>query len=50
MGIEILQALMTETRHADVLDVLANSTGAMLSVLAAIICNKYNFIKIILKS
>ena len=41
---------MTETRHADVLDVLANSTGAMLSVFTVVICNKYNFFGRILKN
>lgn len=32
--IEILQETCTATRHADVLDVIANSVGALLSVVA----------------
>jgi VanZ family protein len=31
--LEILQGTLTTTRHADVLDVLANSTGALLALL-----------------
>ncbi|PKB16184.1 VanZ like protein [Flavobacterium sp. 5] len=42
IGIEILQELVTTTRHADVLDVVANLTGAGLAVLVTSICIKYN--------
>lgn len=50
IGIEFLQGLLTATRQADFLDVLANSAGAMLSVFAVLICNKYNLFKVILKN
>jgi VanZ family protein len=36
IAIEILQETFTQTRHADVLDVLANFTGAMSAVLVFI--------------
>jgi VanZ family protein len=48
--IEILQELVTTTRHADVLDVLANLTGATLAVFAVLLCYKYNVLNIILKN
>ena len=32
LGIEIAQELLTETRHADILDFLANVSGATLAV------------------
>nr|WP_315195430.1 VanZ family protein [uncultured Flavobacterium sp.] len=50
MTIEILQELYTTTRHADVLDVLANLTGASLAVLFVLICNKFNILNSILKN
>ncbi len=40
--IEILQELFTATRHADALDVLANLSGATLSVFVIMLLNKYN--------
>ena len=49
IGIEILQEVLTTTRHADVLDVLANLTGATLAVFTVSICNKYNILNSILK-
>lgn len=48
--IELLQELFTLTRHADVLDVAANLTGAVLAVLAVLICNKLNILSSILKN
>lgn len=42
IGIELLQALLTTTRKADVQDVLANVTGATLAVVAIIILDKYS--------
>ncbi|WP_281636376.1 VanZ family protein [Flavobacterium marginilacus] len=48
--IELLQELFTLTRHADVLDVVANLTGAVLAVLAVLICNKLNILSSILKN
>jgi len=48
--IEILQELVTTTRHADVLDVLANLTGVTLAVFAVLLCYKYNVLNIILKN
>ena len=48
--IEILQELVTTTRHADILDVLANLTGAILAMFAIRICNKFNILNVILKS
>jgi VanZ family protein len=47
--IEILQEVFTITRHADVMDVLANLTGAVLSVLLVLICKRINILKPILK-
>ena len=39
--IEILQELFTSTRHADLLDVLANLFGCTLSFLAIVVSNKF---------
>jgi VanZ family protein len=47
--IEILQNLITTTRSADVLDVLANVVGAILAVFMVMICNKFNILNSILK-
>ena len=47
--IEILQQLVTVNRSADVLDVLANTTGAMLAVFFVMICSKFNILNSILK-
>ncbi|MCF6131070.1 VanZ family protein [Flavobacterium wongokense] len=38
--IEILQELVTTTRHADILDVLANFTGAMIAFLTFVLIKK----------
>ena len=46
--IEILQQLVTTTRSADVLDVLANTTGAILAVFVVVICNKLKVLDLIL--
>jgi VanZ family protein len=48
IGIEILQGLLTTTRQADILDVAANTAGAMMAVFSAVICYKYNILKRIL--
>lgn len=48
--IEILQGLVTTTRSADVMDGVANVTGATLAVVLVIICSKYNILNIILKN
>lgn len=48
--IEILQELFTTTRHADLLDVLANLIGASSAVLLVLICNKLNILSSILKN
>ena len=37
IGIEIIQGYFTESRHADVLDVLANTSGAALSILLIVL-------------
>lgn len=42
IAIELIQQFFTKTRTADVLDVLANATGATLACLAIILLNKYN--------
>ena len=42
VSIEILQELFTATRHADVLDVLANLSGATLSVFVIMLLIKFN--------
>ena len=38
--IEVLQELFTTTRHADILDVLANFTGAILALMAFVLMKK----------
>lgn len=43
--IEILQQLVTTTRSADVLDVIANLIGATLAVIVCVIFEKYNILK-----
>jgi VanZ family protein len=40
IGIEIMQGLFTDTRSADVLDVLANVTGAILASVAILVLKK----------
>jgi VanZ family protein len=45
IGIEILQGLCTATRSADLLDVLANISGATLAVLLMFLYDKYSFSK-----
>ena len=47
--IEILQQTITTTRNADIFDVIANSTGALLSISFIVISNKSNFLNFILK-
>jgi VanZ family protein len=47
--IEILQQTITTTRNADIFDVIANSTGALLSVSFILISDKFNFLNFILK-
>lgn len=42
IGIEILQAILTTTRKADILDVFANVSGSLVAVIALILLNKYN--------
>ena len=37
IGIEIIQGYFTDSRHADVLDVLANTSGAALSILLLVL-------------
>ncbi|WP_243636357.1 VanZ family protein [Flavobacterium aquariorum] len=49
IAIEILQNLITTTRSADVLDVLANVVGAILAVFMVVICNRFNILNSILK-
>lgn len=49
IAIEIAQALFTTTRSADVLDVLANTTGEMIAVLIISIGNRYNVFNSIIK-
>lgn len=39
--IEIAQTLFTTTRKGDVLDVLANTSGAIIAILVLILYNKY---------
>lgn len=48
--IEMLQGLVTTTRSADVMDGVANVTGATLAVVLVIICSKYNILNMILKN
>lgn len=40
IGIEIMQGLFTKTRQADVMDVLANVTGATLAVIVILLFDK----------
>ncbi|WP_369410634.1 VanZ family protein [Flavobacterium taihuense] len=47
--IEILQELVTTTRSADIFDVLANLTGALVTVFTVFICNKLNILNSIFK-
>ncbi|MFE3866789.1 VanZ family protein [Flavobacterium sp. LS2P90] len=41
IGIELVQGLCTTTRRGDVVDVLANMTGAILAVCVILIFSKY---------
>jgi VanZ family protein len=41
IGIEILQELSTTTRRGDVIDILANLSGAILAVCVILFLNKY---------
>lgn len=41
ISIEIAQELFTTTRHADVFDVLANTSGALIAVIAIAFFSKY---------
>lgn len=47
--IEILQSVLTTTRSADFIDVLANFLGASLAFLLIVICMKNNILNIVLK-
>jgi len=40
IGIELLQQFVTDTRKGDVIDVLANMTGATLTVVVIVLINK----------
>lgn len=42
ISIEIAQELFTTTRHADIFDVLANSTGAIIAIFGIIFIRKCN--------
>lgn len=42
VSIELLQKYLTTTRNGDVLDVLANTSGAIIAVFGIIILSKYN--------
>jgi VanZ family protein len=42
IGIELIQEFFTTTRSAEVIDELANLSGAILAVIAIILLNKYN--------
>lgn len=48
--IEFLQQLYTTTRKGDVLDVVANSVGAVLGILTIVIGNRFKLFDQILKS
>lgn len=50
IGIELLQGLLTVSRKADLFDVIANLTGAILSVFVVIICSKVKILNLILKN
>lgn len=41
VSIEFMQQYWTDTRKADVYDVLANSTGAFFAIVSVLIINKY---------
>jgi VanZ family protein len=47
--IEILQNLITTTRSADVLDIVANMVGSTLAIFVIVILNKSNILNSILK-
>ena len=47
--IEILQELVTTTRSADLFDVVANLTGAIIAVFTVLICYKFNILNSIFK-
>jgi VanZ family protein len=47
--IEILQNLITTTRSADVLDIVANMVGSILAIFVIVILNKSNILNSILK-
>lgn len=49
ISIEILQELFTTTRHADIFDVAANVTGAILAIFTVLVCNKFNILNSVLK-
>ncbi|CAN1573715.1 VanZ-like [Flavobacteriaceae bacterium] len=49
IAIEILQQQITSTRHADILDIVANTTGATLAVFTVLICIKFNILNSVLK-
>jgi len=42
ISIELMQQYITLTRSADIIDVLANTVGAILAVVAIIVLNSYN--------
>jgi VanZ family protein len=42
IAIELIQEFFTTTRSAEVIDELANLSGAILAVIAIILLNKYN--------
>ena len=42
IAIELMQQYFTETRTADVLDVLANLSGAALVIVVVVVLNKFN--------
>jgi glycopeptide antibiotics resistance protein len=42
IAIELMQQYITLTRNADVIDVLANTAGACLAVVAVVLLNSYN--------
>ena len=42
IAIELIQQYVTTTRNADIIDVLANSTGATFAVLLILKLNTYN--------
>lgn len=44
IGIEMLQEFFTTTRHADIYDVLANTTGAILAVLIIVFIDRKQYL------